>query len=361
MNAGEIEQCRSISTSIGLMAFAGALLLAAAGFRACPGRPPQPPLPVGRTAPPCTARARRRRRGHRAGAGAAQRMDRRVRRLRPSADAGDRDPRRPRPISRVPGRPVAARRQAQHLARHLRQTCARPHARPADHGSARRPARVHQGVLGLSRHSCERGAYRHGRELLPATRPSSTRSSRPMASTAMSSPRSGASSRTTARSAATVRCCARPRRSPASAAARPISATSFCRRWRFCTAATCGPSSSSVPGPARSGRPSSCRPRSSVSPSTSTATAAATSSNSVADLIASTANNLKKDGWVAGATWGYEVVIPKGFNFLLADRSRQHSLAEWEARAPARRRQAVPAQHDAPICWCRPATRAQAS
>jgi lytic murein transglycosylase len=52
--------------------------------------------------------------------------------------------------------------------------------------------------------------------------------------------------------------------------------------------------------------------------------------DSVADLIASTANNLKKDGWVAGASWGYEVVIPKGFNFLLADRSRQHTLAEWE-------------------------------
>jgi lytic murein transglycosylase len=52
--------------------------------------------------------------------------------------------------------------------------------------------------------------------------------------------------------------------------------------------------------------------------------------DSVADLIASTANNLKKDGWVSGATWGYEVVIPQGFNFLLADRSRQHTLAEWE-------------------------------
>jgi len=52
--------------------------------------------------------------------------------------------------------------------------------------------------------------------------------------------------------------------------------------------------------------------------------------DSVADLVASTANNLKKDGWVSGATWGYEVVIPKGFNFLLADRSRQHTLAEWE-------------------------------
>jgi lytic murein transglycosylase len=52
--------------------------------------------------------------------------------------------------------------------------------------------------------------------------------------------------------------------------------------------------------------------------------------DSIPDLIASTANNLKRDGWVPGATWGYEVVIPKGFNFMLADRSRQHSLHEWE-------------------------------
>jgi membrane-bound lytic murein transglycosylase B len=51
-----------------------------------------------------------------------------------------------------------------------------------------------------------------------------------------------------------------------------------------------------------------------------------------ADIIASTANNLKKDGWVAGQTWGYEVVVPKGFDFLLADRSRQMTLAEWERR-----------------------------
>jgi lytic murein transglycosylase len=52
--------------------------------------------------------------------------------------------------------------------------------------------------------------------------------------------------------------------------------------------------------------------------------------DSVADLIASTANNLKKDGWVAGQTWGYEVVLPKTFDFLLADRTKQLSLAEWE-------------------------------
>src|SRR5690348_2098545 len=58
--------------------------------------------------------------------------------------------------------------------------------------------------------------------------------------------------------------------------------------------------------------------------------------DSVPDVIASTANNLRKDGWVAGQTWGYEVVVPKGFNYLLADRSRQHTLAEWEHLGVAR-------------------------
>jgi membrane-bound lytic murein transglycosylase B len=58
--------------------------------------------------------------------------------------------------------------------------------------------------------------------------------------------------------------------------------------------------------------------------------------DSVPDIIASTANNLKKDGWVPGQPWGYEVVVPKGFNFLLADRSRMMSIAEWE-RAGIRR------------------------
>ncbi len=52
--------------------------------------------------------------------------------------------------------------------------------------------------------------------------------------------------------------------------------------------------------------------------------------DSVPDLIASTANNLKKDGWVSTQTWGYEVVVPQGFNFLLADRSRQMTMREWE-------------------------------
>jgi len=52
--------------------------------------------------------------------------------------------------------------------------------------------------------------------------------------------------------------------------------------------------------------------------------------DSVPDLIASTANNLKKDGWVAGQSWGYEVALPRGFNYLLADNARRMSLREWE-------------------------------
>jgi len=58
--------------------------------------------------------------------------------------------------------------------------------------------------------------------------------------------------------------------------------------------------------------------------------------DSVPDLIASTANNLKKDGWVAGQTWGYEVVVPHGFDYLHADRARTLTLREWE-RAGMRR------------------------
>ncbi len=51
--------------------------------------------------------------------------------------------------------------------------------------------------------------------------------------------------------------------------------------------------------------------------------------DSVPDLIASTANNLKKDGWAPGQTWGYEVVVPQSFNFLLADRARIMTMQEW--------------------------------
>jgi lytic murein transglycosylase len=51
---------------------------------------------------------------------------------------------------------------------------------------------------------------------------------------------------------------------------------------------------------------------------------------SVPDLIASTANNLKKDGWVTGASWGYEVVVPATFDFRLAANHRSMSIRDWE-------------------------------
>jgi membrane-bound lytic murein transglycosylase B len=49
-----------------------------------------------------------------------------------------------------------------------------------------------------------------------------------------------------------------------------------------------------------------------------------------ADVIASTANNLKKDGWQTGQPWGYEVSVPKGFNYMLADRSKPMTMAQWD-------------------------------
>jgi membrane-bound lytic murein transglycosylase B len=52
--------------------------------------------------------------------------------------------------------------------------------------------------------------------------------------------------------------------------------------------------------------------------------------DSIADIIASTANNLRKDGWITGEAWGYEVVVPQSFDYLLADRSRQLTMREWE-------------------------------
>jgi len=58
--------------------------------------------------------------------------------------------------------------------------------------------------------------------------------------------------------------------------------------------------------------------------------------DSVPDLIASTANNLKKDGWIPGQTWGYEVVVPATLDFRLADRARVMSLRDWQRLGLAR-------------------------
>jgi len=52
--------------------------------------------------------------------------------------------------------------------------------------------------------------------------------------------------------------------------------------------------------------------------------------DSTADMIASTANLLRASGWVSGQTWGYEVVVPQNFDYLMADRSKQMTMRQWE-------------------------------
>jgi len=50
---------------------------------------------------------------------------------------------------------------------------------------------------------------------------------------------------------------------------------------------------------------------------------------SVPDALASTANVLADAGWQRGNTWGYEVALPKGFAFELADLDVTKPVSEW--------------------------------
>jgi len=53
--------------------------------------------------------------------------------------------------------------------------------------------------------------------------------------------------------------------------------------------------------------------------------------DSVPDLLASTANNFKENGWQAGARWGYEIVLPADFDYRELDRAAQQTVAKWSA------------------------------
>jgi membrane-bound lytic murein transglycosylase B len=54
--------------------------------------------------------------------------------------------------------------------------------------------------------------------------------------------------------------------------------------------------------------------------------------NTIPDALASTANYLRVSKWRPGETWGYEVELPKGFNFALASRKTVRTLAQWGRR-----------------------------
>ena len=53
--------------------------------------------------------------------------------------------------------------------------------------------------------------------------------------------------------------------------------------------------------------------------------------DSVPDALGSTANYLKKAGWVPGQVWGFEVRLPDGFNASLAGRTKKRDFSQWAA------------------------------
>jgi membrane-bound lytic murein transglycosylase B len=53
--------------------------------------------------------------------------------------------------------------------------------------------------------------------------------------------------------------------------------------------------------------------------------------DSTPDAIASTANKLKIDGWTSGQAWGYEIVLPPNFDYLLADLSKEMTVDQWNS------------------------------
>jgi len=52
---------------------------------------------------------------------------------------------------------------------------------------------------------------------------------------------------------------------------------------------------------------------------------------SIADALASAGNYLKVSKWRPGETWGYEVSLPRGFNYALTGRKKVKTLAQWQA------------------------------
>jgi membrane-bound lytic murein transglycosylase B len=53
--------------------------------------------------------------------------------------------------------------------------------------------------------------------------------------------------------------------------------------------------------------------------------------NSVQDALGSTANYLKSFGWRPGETWGYEVRLPRGFDFAAARQMERAPLGQWQS------------------------------
>ena len=57
--------------------------------------------------------------------------------------------------------------------------------------------------------------------------------------------------------------------------------------------------------------------------------------DSIPDALASTANYLKRAGWVTGATWGYEVRVPSSYAGPTGRKNKQ-SVGSWAGRGVTR-------------------------
>jgi membrane-bound lytic murein transglycosylase B len=53
--------------------------------------------------------------------------------------------------------------------------------------------------------------------------------------------------------------------------------------------------------------------------------------DSAADALASTAHYLQASGWRHGLPWGFEVTLPSGFDYALADADIRKPLREWQS------------------------------
>ncbi|MCI5043355.1 MAG: lytic murein transglycosylase [Aquisalinus sp.] len=51
--------------------------------------------------------------------------------------------------------------------------------------------------------------------------------------------------------------------------------------------------------------------------------------SNLGDVFASTANYLSRSGYTANEPWGFEVMLPEGFDYALADRSNRQMVASW--------------------------------
>ena len=52
--------------------------------------------------------------------------------------------------------------------------------------------------------------------------------------------------------------------------------------------------------------------------------------NNIPDALASAANYLRVSKWRTGETWGYEVAVPRGFNYALSGTKTVKTLRQWQ-------------------------------